>query len=182
MALFRLNWNGPEVERLSRDAAAAGLNAAAVMLADRMARNFGSEGGGVVGADASPLAGGPRTGRRRRKGRGRARYASAPPGAFPGVRTSNLRNSIAFSRATPARLVAAAGTNLSRSPRKVDGKVLSARDVDRYGLYLEFGTSKMAARPWALRTLRENQRALYAAFMNVGKRRFAAGAVKGGKR
>jgi hypothetical protein len=178
MALFRLDWRGPEVERLTREAAAAGLNAAAPVLADKMARNFGTEGGGVVGADQSPLTGGPTKGRKRK--RGRARYTAAPPGAFPGVRTGNLRNSIAFSRATPARLVAAAGTNLARAPRAVGGKPLSARDVDRYGLYLEFGTSKMAARPWALRTLRENQRALFSVFLGAARRHMATGG-KGGR-
>lgn len=176
MALFRLDWRGPDVERMTREAAAAGLNAAAPVLADRMARNFGSEGGGVVGADLSPLAGGPTHGRRRR--RGRDRYVSAPPGAFPGVRTGNLRNSIAYSRATPARLVAAAGTNLARAPRSAGGKAPSARDVDRYGLYLEFGTSKMAARPWALRTLRENQRQLFSVFLGAARRHMAQKGVR----
>jgi hypothetical protein len=173
-ANFRLEWNGPGIERLARESAAAGLNAAAPYLADKMARNMGSEGGGVVGADVSPLAGGPTSGRKRKKGR--ARYIASPPGAFPGVRTSNLRNSMAFKRATPANLSAAAGTNLARSPRAgADGKPLSPNDVDRYALFLEFGTSKMAARPFLLRTLREETPTLRRMFANAARARFKRG-------
>jgi hypothetical protein len=173
-ANFRLEWNGPGIERLARESAAAGLNAAAAVLADAMVRNFGKSGGGVVGASASPLAGGPTSGRKKVKGR--AKYISSPPGGFPAVRTGNLRNSMAFKRATAVSLVAAAGTNLARSPRVgANGKPLSPNDVDRYALFLEFGTSKMAARPFLLRTLREETPTLRRVFSNAARIRFKRG-------
>lgn len=102
---------------------ADGLTAGAEVLADEMARNFGSEGGGVVGKTAT----------------GRNVYKAAPPGKFPGIRTGNLRNSIAYQAATPAEMIAYAGC--------------APGQIDRYGYWLEYGTSKMAARPWAKRSL-----------------------------
>ena len=52
------------------------------------------------------------------------------PGQPPAVQTGRLRNSIVHQPATAGNLFARAGTNVP------------------YGKYLEFGTSKMAARPW----------------------------------
>lgn len=62
------------------------------------------------------------------------------PGEYPGIRTDHMRSSMSYSAATPARLVSAAGTPLG---------------FDNYPLWLEFGTAKMAARPWAMRSYRE---------------------------
>ena len=52
------------------------------------------------------------------------------PGQPPAVQTGALRNSVVHQPATAANLVARVGTNLP------------------YGKLLEFGTSRMAARPW----------------------------------
>ena len=52
------------------------------------------------------------------------------PGEAPAVQKGRLRNSIVHQPATAATLIARVGTNVP------------------YGKHLEFGTSKMAARPW----------------------------------
>lgn len=113
-----------QFKRNLRVAVARGLTEGANVLADRMVRNFGTEGGGVV--------------RKTRKGRNV--YKAAPPGAFPGIRTGNLRRSIIYKAATEKSMVSSAGC--------------TAGQVDRYGYFLEYGTSKMAARPWAMRSYR----------------------------
>jgi len=59
------------------------------------------------------------------------------PGAYPGVDTSRLMPSLTTELDRDA-LEGRFGTNLKEPP---------------YPLYLEFGTSKMAARPWAVPTL-----------------------------
>lgn len=140
-------------------AAMAGAEAATDVLADQMRRGMGSEGGGVVGAELSPLMGGPATGRRRRR-RGVLRYHPAPPGAYPGVRLGNLRRSIGRTpgvRVTRTQVRARAGVR--RSGFYVHGTAMERAAppwlIERYALWLEFGTSRMAARPWALRSLRD---------------------------
>jgi len=65
----------------------------------------------------------------------RATGVSAP-GDFPSLRTGHLRRNVQMELDADA-LVARVGTNVP------------------YGRYLEFGTRKMAARPWLSRTLRE---------------------------
>jgi len=56
------------------------------------------------------------------------------PGDYPGYRTGHLARNVQ-SETDPARLVARVGTNVL------------------YGRYLEFGTRRMAARPWLSRAL-----------------------------
>lgn len=68
--------------------------------------------------------------------RGDGSRASAP-GEFPMSDTGRLANNVDMILATPAKLSAKVGTNII------------------YGAYLEFGTSRMAARPWLERSLRK---------------------------
>lgn len=58
------------------------------------------------------------------------------PGEFPSMRTGHLRRNVQM-EVDAENLVARVGTNV------------------KYGRWLEFGTRKMAARPWLSRTLRE---------------------------
>jgi hypothetical protein len=130
-----------------------GLTAAAAVAANKCVENFGTEGGGVVGS-ASLI--GKKSGkyRGRLKLEGAPEFIPAPPGAFPGVRTSYLRNSIAFvspeALATP--LKAAYGTRV------------------RYGRFLELGTSRMAARPWIVRSAHMARAEMMHAFVRQSSR------------
>jgi len=67
------------------------------------------------------------------------------PGEYPGKDTGNLRRSITFSAASPDKLVSAAGVSAAKTTENT------------YALYLEFGTSKMQARPFLVRTLVEKE-------------------------
>jgi HK97 gp10 family phage protein len=73
---------------------------------------------------------GPASGRVYRRG-GITHQASAP-GQYPMSDTGRLAASVAMQPATPSNLRGQVGTNLV------------------YGRYLEFGTSRMAPRPWLL--------------------------------
>lgn len=79
------------------------------------------------------------------------------PGNFPHMDTQSLNNSISIDVATPAGLTAAAG--VAREARNTETGAL----VDDYALGLEFGTRNTQPRPWALRTLIEQQRQVYMA-------------------
>lgn len=129
-----LEWRGEEWRSRLVVALNKGLANAAAVMADQAVKNMGTEGGGVRGSanKVNPATGehGPRL-RFKKK-----RWISAPPGAFPGIRKRQLTNSITF--ASPEQL----GTGL----RAAFGTAL------KYGRYLEFGTSKMAARPWIRRS------------------------------
>lgn len=70
---------------------------------------------------------GPATGAVRRDG-----SRASAPGQFPMSDTGRLANSVEFNLPTAGRLMGEVGTNVI------------------YGRYLEFGTSRMAARPWLL--------------------------------
>lgn len=70
---------------------------------------------------------GPATGAVRRNG-----SRASAPGQFPMSDTGRLANSVDFNLPTAGRLTGEVGTNVI------------------YGRYLEFGTSRMAARPWLL--------------------------------
>jgi hypothetical protein len=97
--------------------------------------NFGTEGGGIVGSGAKIDVGTGKYKGRIRLG-GTKEWIPAPPGAFPGVRTSLLRNSVRFV-----------------SPEKLGTPLRSAfGTATRYGRYLELGTARMAARPWIVRS------------------------------
>lgn len=73
---------------------------------------------------------GPKTGARYRRG-GVVHQASAP-GQYPASDTGRLASNVRFELPTPSNLTGRVGTNIA------------------YGPYLEFGTSRMAARPWLL--------------------------------
>jgi HK97 gp10 family phage protein len=70
---------------------------------------------------------GPATGAVRRDG-----SRASAPGQFPMSDTGRLASSVEFNLPTAGRLMGEVGTNVI------------------YGRYLEFGTSRMAARPWLL--------------------------------
>lgn len=113
----RKNLKYKEATQIVREGLNAGLTAAALVLQSQMIRSFGTQGGRVIGRTES----------------GRNIYAAAPAGAYPGVRTGRLRQSI---YAKPSQnLRAAVGTNV------------------RHGRWLETGTRRMLARPWAARSL-----------------------------
>ena len=100
---------------------------------------------------------------RRIKGFGTRRSG---PGEAPAVQSGALRNSIA--KDSPGPLRRRVGTNIG------------AKETDApYGLYLEVGTRKMAARPWlrvSLEAKREKIRRILTAPMREGRsRRMAAG-------
>ena len=73
---------------------------------------------------------GPASGRTYKRGAGTHR-ASAP-GEYPMSDTGRLASNVQFTVATKAKPQALVGTNIV------------------YGAYLEFGTSKMSARPWLM--------------------------------
>lgn len=81
--------------------------------------------------------------------RGRPHRASAP-GEFPKTDTGRLVSSI-FAEVDMSSLVADVGTDI------------------RYGPFLEFGTSKMAARPWLQPSFDERKEAIAARFRAAGE-------------
>jgi phage gpG-like protein len=62
---------------------------------------------------------------------------ASAPGEFPMSDTGRLASNVDMILATPAKMQAKVGTNII------------------YGAYLEFGTSRMAARPWLERSFRK---------------------------
>lgn len=159
-------WKDAQWKAAAMPAINDGLHAAALVMADQAARNMGSEGGGVLGSGARID---PETGKRkgalRRWYKGKPRYISAPPGRFPGVRTSTLRSSIA----------AVHPTALGTPGHAAFGTAL------RYGRYLEFGTKKgnrvMLARPWIVRSALMARAKASAVFVRVAKARLKAGGL-----
>lgn len=84
------------------------------------------------------------------------------PFEYPGKDTGNLRRSITFSAATPGSLVAAAGVSASNPTENT------------YAMHLEFGTYKMAPRPFLMRTLVENYAAVSKVVLATARRRMKA--------
>lgn len=141
-----LDWRGDDFVNNVKRAAAFGVTETAGRLAEKMRLNIGIQGP-------------PRS----------------VPGAFPRMDTRTLRESVDSTKATPSSLVAYAGVDKSAGYNKTIANYggafehgsfshsnVTANDV---GLWLEFGTSKMAPRPWILRTLMENRNTLFAHFM-----------------
>ena len=87
---------------------------------------------------------GPKTGRtydttfftdaqgRVRPGRARVPHTASAPGQYPASDTGRLASNVDFRLPAPGRMQGIVGTNIV------------------YGRYLEFGTSRMSARPWLL--------------------------------
>lgn len=128
-----LTWN-PNIGAIVDEAIAFGLNRAGIHLQGKARQNFGTAGEYGNRRMVNYV-----TGKVGGKKRGRNIYRSAPPGEFPGIRTGRLRQSVGIVRATKQNLVVTVGTNL------------------KYGRYLEYGTRKMAARPWLRRTFAEER-------------------------
>lgn len=143
---YTVSWTPDEFVKDLRGAVAKGLTAGAIVLQKEMKNNMGSESGGVVGKTKS----------------GRNVYKSSQPGHFPARRTGNLSRSIISTKATPDRLIAAAGSSTG-------GR---SGDADRYGLMLEFGTSKMAPRPWIMRSFNRSRENVFDAIATTAKAEF----------
>ena len=69
--------------------------------------------------------------------RGTVTHTASAAGQFPMSDTGRLAANVEFEIATKSKAVAVVGTNIA------------------YGPHLEFGTSKMAARPWLLPSFRK---------------------------
>ena len=76
------------------------------------------------------IQGGPKSGRTYR--RGNVSHQASAPGQYPATDTGRLASSVQFELPSPGRMTAVVGTNIM------------------YGPMLEFGTSRMAARPWLM--------------------------------
>ena len=87
---------------------------------------------------------------KRMKG-GKEVYPGAPPGTFPATRSGNLRNSMTTSTADAANLVSSFG--VYGGAKKAPHVTVKGTGTKGYAGYLEFGTSKMKARPWATPTM-----------------------------
>lgn len=176
--MSRITWRGEEYLKALAEAVDSGLAVAAAVAARAATKNMGSESGGLItGGEitsarrAKPPSKLPRPkfkpmpvpaglsalergdfflARSRARAafyrahdvaarqHGRQRFRAAKPGDFPGYRTGHLAHSLTFQTpeegGTPG--VAAYGTNV------------------KYGRYLEYGTTRMQPRPWAMRTVR----------------------------
>lgn len=147
----RVEWHGDEWMRTDLvPAVELGLQRAGIVLQGEMIRRMGSEGGGV----------------KRRTKKGRNVYRAAPPGAFPGVRTGLLRRSIT-----------------SRLSGDLDGRAVRIRAARVgtnvfYGRLLERGTSRMAARPWAMKSVGLARDKLNREFTRVVSQSLAARAAR----
>jgi len=91
------------------------------------------------------------------------------PGQFPHMDTGTLRRSLKTEKATASSLYAAAGVDATAYN---EGTL-----VDDYALYLEFGTMRMAPRPWILRTLDENRTEIVSTFMQAARAAMNAGSA-----
>lgn len=80
------------------------------------------------------LKSGPATGRVYEKYNPRRTHRASAPGEYPMTDTGQLQSNIGIVLPTPGRIEGKVGTDIM------------------HGRYLEFGTSKMAARPWLLRS------------------------------
>ena len=76
------------------------------------------------------IEGGPKSGRVYR--RGNVSHRASAPGQYPASDTGRLASSVKMVLPSPGKIEGQVGTNVT------------------HGKYLEFGTSKMAARPWLL--------------------------------
>lgn len=95
---------------------------------------------------------------------GRNIYAPAPPGAFPGVR-----------RGGGGGLLSAIGTTRAVG---LSIRVGAARRAP-HGYWLETGTSRMAARPWLVRSFVQSRATLSGTFNRSLRREYAARVVGG---
>lgn len=128
MSDVTLTWEGDQFVKDLEQAANKGLTVAAQVGADAAVRGFSKTSGRVVGKTKT----------------GRNKYVAARPGDPPGIRTGNLRNSVASTK----------GENL---------RALIGSNIE-YGLHLERGTSRMAARPWLKRSVLGARRRMQRAF------------------
>ena len=103
---------------------------------------------------------------------GKRVWPGAPPGTFPAVRTSNLRNSMTFAASTPETLASSFGVYSGRKGGMVH-RLASIAGTRGYAAHLQFGTRGargMKARPWATLTLQ--QAPLSEAFQRGASRRW----------
>lgn len=177
-----ITWKGDAWMRAVIPSLNRGLTAAVTVMADQAVRNFGTEGGGVRGSGSRiDVQTGKFLGQLRRK-RARSRdYIAAPPGKFPGVRTSLLRNSVRG--VSPERmgtpLHAAFGTAVKYG-RYLEFGWIPSRAIDvRTQASLDRGLARVPARPWIRRSAMQAAKPAEAAFVKVaGASLKAAGLVQ----
>ncbi len=121
-----MNWYGDEVQAKVKNHMATRLQYAARQVRDHIRVRLGDKRGPTKGLMRKIRSG---------KAPAFAVQASAP-GEFPAMRTGHLRRNIQADF-DAARMVARVGTTVA------------------YGKWLEFGTRKMAARPWLSLGLKE---------------------------
>lgn len=152
--MAEIEWLGDEVLAQVRRASAAGLNAAADVYANHAIRN-------VQAASFNP------GGELIRKPK------PSKPGEFPRSDTGQFRRSLTIARANPQ----------AENPRAAFGvfnglKNVSFATVGKGGLgyptWLQTGTRRMAARPWATLTVRQASGQARAAFLAIASRSFAS--------
>ena len=156
-----LEWNGDALLNVIQDATNAGVTAAARVLATEMQNNLGSGGNAV-----------PTRMRRKRKtkrGKKGSSYTvwvgASRPWQYPGVRTSDMSRSIAYTTAVSGK-AAAGSTMLGDEP---------------YPLILEFGSDKMAPRPWIWRSLFAAKKDMDQEFIEVSSAVLASSFQSGGE-
>lgn len=137
-----VEWNGDEFMQGLREDAAYALNASALMAAD-FARNQ------MPQMPTRVTKKGIFFGKKMRGGK--TVYTSSPPGGYPGRRTGLLYRSMTVGKADPQSLVASFG--VYGGAKEAPHAQVKAAGAKSYGMYLEFGTKNMKARPWAMPTI-----------------------------
>lgn len=169
----RVDWNQDQWERDTlHPAIAAGLKQAAIVAQVGMRRGMGSEGGGVLRKATKRKKGGKFV--KNSAGKGRNVYYAAPPGAYPGVRTGFLRRAIVWWRPRSVATGREAPFVYVGVPGQIPSRNNPGLQVAEYAEWLEHGTGRMAARPWAMKTIIKVQPAMDKAFAR-GAREYMRG-------
>lgn len=132
---------GDWVERVLKPAVDKGVGKAALVLSTAMSSSMPGPGAALLRLTSG----------------GNKVYSPSNPGTSPGTRTGQLRESISSQRIK--QLQWAAGSNLG-----------SGDGLAPYGLFHEFGTADMPARPWARPALARSKRKMMDDFNDMVKR------------
>lgn len=145
-ALGRIVWRGKQIMDQVEARVQQNMDKAAILLQGEIVRSFGSPSAMPEGALKRTYGGDFRK-LKAKEWRGMQHSA---PGEPPYVQTGMLRRSIAW--AAPSKLIRLVGSALR--PQGGSGS-------HSYAWYLEYGTSKMAARPYLLPALRRLRAQLF---------------------